>query len=245
MIWRVLKIILILLLPACLIAAYVYAQYKYTEEVCKNIKVILLNPKEQQYLSEADILKMVSENKLAIAGVGLKEINLDKIEKTIQKNPIIKNNECYKTSSGEIIVEVEQRIPELRVITPTTSYYIDKDRKKLPLSEKIVIYLPVATGEITEEFAKNNLYDFVQYLKRNKKWENQIEEIIVGEDEDIELVPRIGKQLILFGKMSNFEEKFNAIDLLYTQVFSKTGWNYYNKIDLRYEGKIICTKNIQ
>ena len=98
---------------------------------------------------------------------------------------------------------------------------------------------------ITEEFAKNNLYDFVQYLKKNKKWENQIEEIIVGEDEDIELVPRIGKQLILFGKMSNFEEKFKAIDLLYSEVFSKTGWNYYNKIDLRYEGKIICTKNKQ
>lgn len=115
----------------------------------------------------------------------------------------------------------------------------------MPLSEKIVIYLPVATGDIKEEFAQNNLYDFVQFLKNNKKWENQIEEIIVTENENIELIPRIGKQLILFGKMSNFEEKFNAIDLLYSEVFSKTGWNYYNKIDLRYEGKIICTKNRQ
>lgn len=245
MIWRVIKIILILLLPGCLIAAYFYAQYKYTEEVCNNIKVVLLNPKEQQYLSEEDILKIVSDNKLAIAGVFLYEINLDKIEKTIQKNQIVKNNECYKTSNGDIVIEVEQRIPELRVITPATSYYIDSDRRKLPLSEKIVAYLPIATGNIKDEFAQNNLYDFVQYLKENKKWENQIEEIIVTDEEEIELIPRIGKQLILFGKMSNFEEKFNAIDLLYTQVFSKTGWNYYNKIDLRYEGKIICTKNIQ
>ena len=182
---------------------------------------------------------------MAIAGVFLYEINLDKIEKTIQKNQIVKNNECYKTSNGDIVIEVEQRIPELRVITPATSYYIDSDRRKLPLSEKIVAYLPIATGNIKDEFAQNNLYDFVQYLKENKKWENQIEEIIVTDEEEIELIPRIGKQLILFGKMSNFEEKFNAIDLLYTQVFSKTGWNYYNKIDLRYEGKIICTKNIQ
>ena len=245
MIWRVLKIIFILLLPACLIAAYIFAQYKYAEEVCNNIKVVLLNPKEQQYLSEGDILKMVSDNKLSIMGIGLKEIDLNKIEKTIQKNPIVKNNECYLTTSGNVVIEVEQRIPELRVITNTESYYIDRDRKKMPLSEKIVIYLPVATGDIKEEFAQNNLYDFVQFLKNNKKWENQIEEIIVTENENIELIPRIGKQLILFGKMSNFEEKFNAIDLLYTQVFSKTGWNYYNKIDLRYEGKIICTKNIQ
>ena len=126
-----------------------------------------------------------------------------------------------------------------------TTIFSDSGNFFLSLSEKIVVYLPVASGNIKEEFAKSNLYDFVQYLKENKKWENQIEEIVVCDDGEIELIPRVGKQLILFGKMSNFEEKFNAIDLLYSEVFSKTGWNYYNKIDLRYEGKIICTKNKQ
>lgn len=245
MIWRVIKIILILLLPMYLIAAYVYAQYKYREEVCDNIKVILLNQKQHQYLSEGDILKIVSDNKLAGIGENIEKINLNMIEQTIQNNPIIKNNECYKTTSGEVVIEVEQRIPVLRVITPTTSYYIDEDRKKLPLSEKILAYLPVATGNIKDEFAQNELYDFVQYLKENKKWENQIEQIVVTGSEEIELIPRIGKQLILFGKMSNFEEKFNSLELLYSQVFNTTGWNYYNKINLRYDGKIICTKNIQ
>ena len=243
MIWRIIKIILILLLSAYLIAAYIYAKYEYDKEVCNNVKVILLNPLEEQYLSQDDILKVISENKLAYSGQNLNEINLNDIENSIQKNPIVKNNECYKTPSGNIIVEVEQRVPVLRVITPLTSYYIDKDRKKLPLSEKILVYVPVATGAINEEFASTELFDLVQYLSANKKWNDQIEQIVVKENEEIELIPRMGKQLILFGKLNNFEEKFNSVELLYSQVFNKTGWNYYNKINLRYDGKIICTKN--
>ena len=198
MIWRIIKIILILLLPAYLIAAYIYAKYEYDKEVCNNVKVILLNPLEEQYLSQDDILKVISENKLAYSGQNLNEINLNDIENSIQKNPIVKNNECYKTPSGNIIVEVEQRVPVLRVITPLTSYYIDKDRKKLPLSEKILVYVPVATGAINEEFASTELFDLVQYLSANKKWNDQIEQIVVKENEEIELIPRMGKQLILF-----------------------------------------------
>ena len=243
MIWRIIKIILILLLPAYLIAAYIYAQYEYDKEVCNDIKVVLLNPVEEQYLSQDDILKVISENKLAYSGQNLNEINLNEIEASIQKNPIVKNNECYKTPFGNIIVEVEQRVPVLRIITPLTSYYIDKDRKKLPLSEKILAYVPVATGVVNEGFATTELFDLVQYLTVNKKWNDQIEQIVVKDNEEIELIPRMGKQLILFGKLNNFEEKFKSIELLYSQVFNKVGWNYYNKINLRYDGKIICTKN--
>ena len=115
----------------------------------------------------------------------------------------------------------------------------------MPVVEKAIAYLPVATGNIREEFAQNELFDFVQYIINEEKWNNQIEQIVVTDNEEIELIPRIGKQLILFGKISNFEEKFKTLDLLYTQIFSKTGCNYYNKINIRYDGKIICTKNKQ
>ncbi|MBR4119499.1 MAG: hypothetical protein IKK64_05400 [Bacteroidales bacterium] len=242
MIWRVIKFILLLLIPTYFIVTSIYAQYKYAEEVCKNIKVVLLNPKEEQYLSEDDILKIVSDNKLAYIGENLNEINLASLENTIQENPIIKNNECYKTSQGEIIIEVKQRIPKFRVITPTTSYYIDRDGKKLPLSDKIIVHVPIATGDIKEEIAQNELFNFVEYIE-GTKWYNQIEQIIVNEKDEIELIPRVGNQLILYGKISNFEEKFKSLDLLYTKVFNTVGWNYYNKINLRYNGKIICTKN--
>ncbi len=245
MILKVLKIISILLLPAYLVVTYMYAQDKYDEEVCKDITVKLLNPKEEQYLTENDIKEIITESNLVPTGEKLKNINLKTIENTLQNNPIIKNNECYKTPSGNIVVELEQRTPAYRVITPTETYYIDNDRKKMPVVEKVVSYIPIATGNISDELAQNQLFDFVQYIKEHKKWDEQIEQIVVTENEEIELIPRIGKQLILFGKISNFEKKFNSLDLLYSEIFSKTGWNYYNKINIRYDGKIICTKNKQ
>ena len=104
------------------------------------------------------------------------------------------------------------------------------------------MHVPIATGEIKEEIAQNELFNFVEYIE-NTKWYNQIEQITVTEKDEIELIPRVGNQLILFGKISNFEEKFKSLDLLYTKVFNIVGWDYYNKINLRYNGKIICTKN--
>ena len=92
MIWRVIKFILLLLIPTYFIVTSIYAQYKYAEEVCNNIKVVLLNPKQEQYLSEEDILKIVSDNKLAYIGEKLNDINLASLENSIQENPIIRLN---------------------------------------------------------------------------------------------------------------------------------------------------------
>ncbi|MBQ8045842.1 MAG: hypothetical protein IJ269_05770, partial [Bacteroidales bacterium] len=113
---------MILLLPAYLIAAYIYTQNKYEQEVCADIKIELLNPIEEQFLTETDIIEIIDNNDLASVGENLDKIDLKRIEETIQENPIVKNNECYKTPSGNIIVELEQRTPIYRVITPTETY---------------------------------------------------------------------------------------------------------------------------
>ena len=243
MIAKIFKILLLLLLPSYLIAAFIYAQYEYEKEVCSGIEIIQKNKTEQQFLSDKDILTIIRDNKLVKKGEPLNNINRDKIEKSIEKNFIIDNVECYMTPSGKIKIEVEQRIPVMRVITPYDSYYIDKNRRKMPLSDKIIVYLPVASGNINEDFAKNKLFDFVQFISTNSKWDKQIEQIVVTDKEEIELIPRVGKQLILFGKISNFERKFSSLDLLYSQIFQERGWNYYNNINLKYDGRIICTKN--
>lgn len=243
MIWRVIKIVLILLLPAYFIFAYVYAQIEYADEVCSDIRVILLNEKEQQHLSRNDIKKIISENHLINKGDKLNSINRETVEKTIEANMLVQNAECYFTPSGSVVIEVEQRIPALRVITPSGSYYVDKNRELMPISSKVLAYVPVATGNISETFAKNELFDFSEYIANHKIWQKQIEQIVVKDNEEIELVPKIGKQLILFGKISNFETKFKSVELLYSKVFNKIGWNYYNKVSLQYDGKIICTKN--
>ena len=76
----------------------------------------------------------------------------------------------------------------------------------------------------------------------NPFWDAQIEQIYVTENNEIELIPRIGDNLILLGKIDNFEQKLENLQCLYEQALSKVGWNKYDTINLKYNNQVICSK---
>ena len=69
-----------------------------------------------------------------------------------------------------------------------------------------------------------------------------VDEIYVDKSGDFELVPKIGNQLIIFGKPENLEEKFKKLLVFYRQGLNKTGWNKYNVINIKYRNQVVCSK---
>ena len=64
----------------------------------------------------------------------------------------------------------------------------------------------------------------------------------MNEDEEMELVPRVGNHTILFGDEKEMDEKFSKLFLFYKEGLSKQGWNKYNVINLKYKDQVVCTK---
>ena len=160
----------------------------------------------------------------------------------MKKQPRIKNVECYKTPSGAVCIEITQREPILRVMNNGQGYYIDREGEIMPVSPSFTTYVPVATGAVDETLAKGALYDFALFLRKNAFWNAQIEQIYVDYNEDIELIPRVGNHVILLGKLDNYEFKLNKLLSLYKNGFSRTGWNCYRQINLKYDDQVVCTK---
>lgn len=130
----------------------------------------------------------------------------------------------------------------MRIISGFESYYIDENGDIMPTTSSFTAYLPLATGYITHSYAKSQLYPMAVYLKNNPFWDAQIEQIYVTENNEIELIPRIGDNLILLGKIDNFEQKLENLQCLYEQALSKVGWNKYDTINLKYNNQVICSK---
>jgi cell division protein FtsQ len=86
------------------------------------------------------------------------------------------------------------------------------------------------------------IFDFVNYLEKDTFWNAQIEQIYIREDLIVELIPRVGNAVIILGRFDNFEKKLRNLHQLYTQAFNVIGWNRYDKIDLQFQGQIVCTK---
>ena len=73
-------------------------------------------------------------------------------------------------------------------------------------------------------------------------YSTQIQQIFVNKEKEFELIPLVGAQIILFGKIDNYKDKFRNLEATYKRGFLYKGWNKYKKINLKYENQVICEK---
>jgi cell division protein FtsQ len=171
------------------------------------------------------------------------KISILDIKNSLQKNELIEKVEVYQTNSGAIKIVVSQKMPILRVFSSKGSYYVDQLGHTMPEALGQAIYVPVASGNIEQSFAVQELYEFALFLQKNDFWNDQIEQIYVRSQNDIEIIPRVGSHRILLGSLENYEKKLKHLRLFYEQVIPKMGWEKYSVINLKYKNQIVCTKN--
>ena len=240
-----LKYILISLFALLVLGYMVFSIWYFSgsnkEEVCKELKIELADSAKIQLITQADIALLLEQSNLNPIGKTIKHIRTESIEETLRKNPMLKYVQCYKTPSGIVHIRILQRCPKFRVVG-LGSYYIDADRKPMPVSTNYAAYVPVVSGRVTVSMARGKIFDFVTYLEENPFWNAQIEQIFVRDDQKIELVPRVGDAIIVLGTLDNYVSKLNKLHKLYVQGFNVIGWNRYKVIDLQYKDQVVCDK---
>ena len=241
---KVLVIIGLCLLAGYLLFSIFYFQEKPKDGLCSNFEVeVKGKASEEQFIDTDDIKKYVKEKGLDPTGKQIKEINTNAIEETILTNQLIKKADVFVTNNGAIKASIEVRKPILRVINNSgENYYIDNDGNKMPLSKRFTAYLPIATGNIKEDFAKADLYKFALFLQDNKFWNAQIEQIVVLSNQNIKLIPRVGDHQIVLGNLEGYEEKLEKLLAFYENGLNETGWNKYSTINLKFDKQVVCTK---
>lgn len=231
----------LMLLGYILFAALIFHKEKDNAE-CRGIQVVVADSVQKHFVSKVDLVAQLQKDGLSPLHKPMRTINTEKIERDLLKNTMLSSVQVFKTPARTVKIEVTQKMPVLRVMSLTGNYYIDSEGTTMPVSYRSVIRVPVATGYVEKEFAKNDLYKFALFLQGNDFWSNQIEQIYVNSDKEVELVPRVGDQRIILGSFENFEEKLDNLRLFYEQAIPKIGWEKYSVINLKFKGQIVCTK---
>ncbi|KAA6344279.1 hypothetical protein EZS27_008096 [termite gut metagenome] len=233
----------VLFFTVYLIAAVIFLTHRIENTVCHDVILIIKDSVNTGFITKREITDILQQAKLDPKNKSMDLINTRAIEETLSKHVLIDRVECYKTLSGKLCVEVNQRIPILRIMSRNgENYYIDNKGKVMPVNIKSIIHLPVATGSVDKSFATNTLYKLGLFLYKNKFWDAQIEQINVLPKGEIELVPRVGDQIIFLGTAENLEQKFDRLHKFYLKVLNEVGWNKYSRINLEFENQIVCTK---
>ena len=180
----------------------------------------------------------------------LEQINAETIEKEVEKLLAIQKAEVYKiiakdstSYKGVLVVKVKHRKPVVRIMSETSSYFLDKDGNKIPSSSDYTANVLVVTGFLSEKFAAEELLPFVLYIENDDFWNAQIEQIHVERDGDILLTPLVGDQIIELGTLDDYTGKLRKMRAFYDQVLAKNNWNEYKTISLKYNNQVIAKKN--
>lgn len=216
------------------------------------------------FLNNIDVARLIkSRNK--IVGQPKAAVNTTDIEKALNSHPNIANAEVSISIDGKLKVEVKQRKPILRLFNVNDeSYYMDDEGMLMPLSEKYTAKVLIANGKIVESYAKNykrtmnniatdsaikartmfdELFAMATFIDADDFWRAQIQQIYINNNMDMEIVPIVGDQKIIFGDTTDMEEKFKKLLIFYRQGLNTTGWwNKYSAINLKFKNQIVCTK---
>ncbi len=215
---------------------------------CRSVE-ISFREDELIKISEPEILQLVKSADKELIGKELRRINADHIEKEVEKHQAIQNAEVYKITvkdsssySGILGVKVTHRMPVVRIMSSSGSYYLDKNGRKIPVSDNYAANVIVVTGYFTEEYAKNKLLPFILYIGEIPFWKAQIEQVHVEKNGDILLTPLVGSHLIELGPIEDYQGKLIKMRAFYDQVLTQNNWNKYRLISLKYNNQIVAKK---
>ena len=238
----VFKILFILALAAYLIFAFAKFTSSGNRAKCEGITVVITDSAHAGFITASEAEGILQKARIHPVGEQMDKISTKKIEDVLKKNPFIKDAVCYKTPDRHVNLIINQRLPLLRIMADNgEDYYIDEYGYSMaPMG--YVADLAVATGNIDKNFAKKNLVKLGKFLRDNNFWNNQVEQINVMEDHSVELVPRVGNQMIDLGSCDSLEVKFRNLKAFYENAMPQVGWNKYSRLNLEHTNQVIGTK---
>lgn len=236
-----------------LIAATFKEQKQLT---CKNFQISIQEAaKGKQFTTPnqfEDLVKIATKGN--IKGQLISDFDLPVIEELLEQSPWVYNAALYFDDQDILHINIVERKPLARVFTNLgESFYIDETGRRIPLSDKVSVDVPVFTGfpekrvwNSADSSMLQNVIATASFVSSDSFWNAQVAQINInscGADcWDMEMIPVVGNHKIDLGDGSDIASKFHRLYLFYDQVLKRTGFDKYQKIDVQYTGQVIGVK---
>ena len=243
------------LLVFCIACAFVAGTSVRKDLKCTRLDVRIVDSLENSFVSRADVKKFLDREYGTYIGMPLDSLDLVKMEDIIDSRSAVMKSQAYVTKDGTLHVDVTQRSPVVRFQKKDGGFYADAEGYIFPLQNSYASHVQVIDGNIP--LAANSGYkgsisdkkemewfrrmmDLVNYIETSRTWKDKIVQIHVADNGDVALIPRKGNEMLIIGKPTALEEKFEKMGKYYKVIIPEKGSDSYRIVDLRYRGQIVC-----
>ena len=237
------KVLLLLVAVGYFAFAMVRFLLAENRQICTSLSIAVHAPGEADpVIDTAFVHNLLVRHKYFPEGRRAKDIPLAEIDSVLEAHPYIREALVYVDAGGCLEIEVTTHEPIMHVIPDGESaYLISAEGHIMPVGDCLAD-LPLASGHISQSYAKSQLAVLARILAEDELWDDQIGQVYVGRDSVVTLVPRVGDHTIRLGKLKGVRRKLAHMRTFYTQALPQIGWNRYKEINLEYDNQIIATR---
>lgn len=212
------------------------------ESLCTEVRVVVEDSLQRQFVDTDELVRYLQSKKHYPLKQTMQQIDCHAIEQCLLKHDMVRNVECYKSPFGKVHIVVSQRIPILQVVTNDGLYYVDSDRRIMPVRTPNAIAVPIFKGAINQRAATEEYYDFVTWLSTNRYWNERIQSIHISTPKHLVIHQKGEGARIILGELDGYAEKLDKLQKLYTKGFDKIGYPTHREYDLRFNGQVVGRK---
>ncbi|MDR2907646.1 MAG: hypothetical protein LBU91_06630 [Bacteroidales bacterium] len=256
----ILYILLVLLFFGGTIWTLQFSHRIHAQRVCENVRISIDNSNADVFVTEDEIVEHLLASQLHPKGLPI-SLNTYAVESFLAQNSAIQDVDVFVQLSGEVDIDIVQRQPIVRIENAQRQqFYIGSDGCLMATNPKHTSRLIVANGYIAEPFIPNQnvqeptaddvlpapilnrIYQLATHIRNSEFLNTWIEQIYINAKHEFELVPKIGRHIILMGDAENYQDQFKRLEQFYTYGIQKAGWDAYRIINLKYNNQVVCTK---
>ncbi|WP_298392746.1 cell division protein FtsQ [Flavobacterium sp.] len=235
--WNNIRLILMF---ALVVFLYSFTSNRNSHRKLKKSEVIFVGD-NVNFVKQESVNKLLIENSSDVKTIEKSDLNLNKLENSINKHPMVEKSEVFVSVDGVLKAEVKPKTPIARVFNENGSFYIDYEGNKMPLSNVSTARVPLISGVI-DNTNKKKLSEVLKMIYNDEFLKKNIIGVQVLPDASLIMTNRNYDFKIEFGKMVNEEKKFNNYKAFFQKAVLDTTLNNYKKINLIFTHQVVCTK---
>ena len=229
-----------LFLLGLVVFLYGFAHHKHSGKKVTEINVEFKQG-DNLFMNYEMVNKLLIQNGKSVKNEAKTVIDLQKLENNVRSHSMVENASVFLTVDGLLKTVIKQRTPIARVISNNRSYYIDKQAKKMPLSNNHSARVMLISGDINDNDIAQ-IYVLVSKILSDDFLKKQIIGGRKTANNEYVLSMRVGEQEIEIGEIENLDSKFKNLKAFFNKTMTDKTIDSYTSINLKYNNQVVCTK---
>ena len=193
------------------------------------------------FVNQETVNKLLIDYQTDVKSIEKEKVFLAKVEKKLNKHPMIEQSQVFISVDGVLKAQVKQRTPIGRIFENEGSSYIDYQGSMMPLSNEETARVPLVFGSINPEY-QSNLVAVLKQIYDDDFLQKNITGLNILPDQSVIMTNRNYDFKILFGKLINIESKFKNYKAFFQKAAEGKLLEKYKNINLIYNHQVVGIK---